>query len=236
MMSMYIGNACRMLLAAVVSVLAAFAATPAPTMATPTLSTIQAYTYDSHSDSASLINTVTEHGPPPAYDRSTYDAVDRWSPGAPVRLNGATPPAAFAYDHPGRHVQTARGSHGAEEGFGSTEQGSYVARRSGVATKSADNLPTVNWGQQAKHFPGHPNYIPGRSSMTANPEALIQRAGTGTPVNKVPRGEAGFKERIDFGDDIGRYVTQEGVSSPTSIGILHYRADGSVHIVPGRPQ
>jgi hypothetical protein len=72
--------------------------------------------------------------------------------------------------------------------------------------------------------------------MLANPEALIQRAGTGTPVNKVPRGEAGFKERIDFGDDIGTYVTPDGVSSPTSIGILHYRADGSVHIVPGRPQ
>lgn len=106
----------------------------------------------------------------------------------------------------------------------------------GVATKSVDDLPTVNWGQQSKQFPGHPNFIPGRSTLTANPEALIQRAGTGAPVGSVPRGQAGFKERIDFGDSIGTYVSRDGTSSPTSIGILHYRADGSVHIIPGRPQ
>ncbi len=104
------------------------------------------------------------------------------------------------------------------------------------AAKTVDDLPTVNWGQQSKHFPGHQNFIPGRSTLTANPEALIQRAGTGTPVGSVPRGQAGFKERIDFGDSIGTYVSRDGTSSPTSIGILHYRADGSVHIIPGRPQ
>jgi hypothetical protein len=105
----------------------------------------------------------------------------------------------------------------------------------GVAAKTVDDLPTVNWGQQSKHFPGLSNFIPGRSTLTANPEALIQRAGTGTPVGSVPRGQAGFKERIDFGDSIGSYVSRDGASSPTSIGILHYRADGSVHIIPGRP-
>lgn len=47
---------------------------------------------------------------------------------------------------------------------------------------------------------------------------------------------AGLKERIDFGDDIGTYVTLDGASTPKSIGVLHYRADGSVHIAPGRPQ
>jgi hypothetical protein len=51
-------------------------------------------------------------------------------------------------------------------------------------------------------------------------------------VNRSP----GFKERIDFGDSIGTYVSRDSTSSPTSIGILHYRADGSVHIIPGRPQ
>lgn len=110
------------------------------------------------------------------------------------------------------------------------------ALATGVAAKSVDDLPTVNWGQQSKHFPGHPNFIPGRSTLTANPEALIQRAGTGTPVGSVPRGQPGFKERIDFGDGIGTYVSRDGTASPTSIGILHYRADGSVHIIPGRPQ
>ncbi len=103
------------------------------------------------------------------------------------------------------------------------------------AANTVDSIPTVNWGQQAKHFPGHQNYMPGRSQLTANPETLIQRAGTGTPVGNVPRGQAGFRERIDFGDTIGTYIARDGSSSPTSIGILHYRADGSAHIVPGRP-
>ncbi|WP_410793398.1 DUF6531 domain-containing protein [Kribbella sp. C-35] len=100
----------------------------------------------------------------------------------------------------------------------------------------AENLPTVNWGQQSKHFPGHPNYLPGRSQLTANPEDLVQHAGTGEQVDKVVRGQPGFKERIDFGYRIGIYMTRDGVASPTTVGILHYRADGSVHIVPGRPK
>ncbi|WP_370353583.1 polymorphic toxin type 50 domain-containing protein [Kribbella sp. VKM Ac-2571] len=87
----------------------------------------------------------------------------------------------------------------------------------------------------SKHFPGHPNYLPGRSQLTANPEELVQYAGTGKQVGSVPRGQPGFKERIDFGYRIGITMSREGVGSPTTVGILHYRADGSVHIVPGRP-
>lgn len=96
--------------------------------------------------------------------------------------------------------------------------------------------PTVHWGQQEKHIPGHRSYMPGRSTLTANPELLLQRAGTGTPVGNVPRGYAGFRERIDFGYDIGTYAPEVGASSPTTVGILHYRANGSIHIVPGRSQ
>lgn len=95
---------------------------------------------------------------------------------------------------------------------------------------------SVNWGQQGKHLPGHPNYIEGRSTVTANPDDLIRLAGTGAPVGNIPRGQAGFKERIDYGHMIGHFVDKDGISTPSSIGILHYRADGSVHIVPGRPQ
>lgn len=107
------------------------------------------------------------------------------------------------------------------------------ALATGVAAKTA--LQPVNWGQQVKHFPGHPSFIPGRSQLTSNPEALVQRAGTGTPVGSVPRGQPGFKERIDFGERIGTYVPREGSPASTSNGILHYRGDGSVHIVPARP-
>ena len=48
-------------------------------------------------------------------------------------------------------------------------------------TATTNASPALNWGQQSKHFPGHPNYIPGRSQVTSNPEVLIQRAGTGQP-------------------------------------------------------
>ncbi len=96
---------------------------------------------------------------------------------------------------------------------------------------------TVHWGQQQKHLPDSPNYMPGRSPLTADPEVLIQQAGTGSPVNSVPRGEPGFRERIDFGYIVGTYMPKDGGEpTPTSVGIVHYRADGSVHIVPGRPQ
>jgi RHS repeat-associated protein len=111
------------------------------------------------------------------------------------------------------------------------------AANTGRVSGNVDGIPAVHWGQQAKHLPGHPEYIPGRSQLTSNPEALAQRAGTGTPVGNVLRGQPGFRERIDFGETIGTWISRDGTSStPTSVGVLHYRADGSVHIIPGRPQ
>lgn len=65
---------------------------------------------------------------------------------------------------------------------------------------------------------------------------LLQRAGTGTPVGSVAPGQAGYRERVNFGDQIGTYIARDGSSSPTSVGVLHYRADGSVHIIPARSQ
>ena len=58
--------------------------------------------------------------------------------------------------------------------------------------------PLVNAGKQGKHIPGSNNYIPGRSVVTADPQALAQRARTGVPLNSLPRGQPGFKERVDF--------------------------------------
>lgn len=77
----------------------------------------------------------------------------------------------------------------------------------------------------------------GKSELTADPEKLILRAGEGEPVNAVARGEAGFRERIDFGEQIGFFVDNDaGVRLPTARGILHYKTDGRVHIVPSRPR
>jgi len=70
--------------------------------------------------------------------------------------------------------------------------------------------------------------------MTSNPEKLAQQAGMGQQVGKTPVGQAGSKERVNFGENIGTYIDRAGNASPTSKGIIHYGKDG-IHIVPGRP-
>ena len=62
----------------------------------------------------------------------------------------------------------------------------------------SQNTPPIDMGKQGKHMPGHNNYIPGRSVLKADPAKLARRAGTGEPVNTVPRGMPGFKERVDL--------------------------------------
>src|ERR1700739_2839513 len=54
---------------------------------------------------------------------------------------------------------------------------------------------------------GSRNFIPGRSILThPDPQALPDAwAGTGHPVNAVPIGQPGSKERVDFGEGIGEY-------------------------------
>lgn len=89
-------------------------------------------------------------------------------------------------------------------------------------------------GKQGKHIQGHNNYIEGRSILRTDPERLTSRAGTGAPVGRIPRGQPGFKERVDFGEVIGDFV-EEGVATPTTKGIITYAADGSIHIIPARP-
>ncbi len=118
--------------------------------------------------------------------------------------------------------------------------GALVA--AGVDANSANNLivamsrvPNLDMGKQGKHIPGHNNFIPGRSVLTADPAELAKSAGTGTPVGSVPRGSPGFKERINFGKIIGNYVDPvTGTSSPTTNGIIIYAKDG-IHIIPARP-
>jgi hypothetical protein len=106
-----------------------------------------------------------------------------------------------------------------------------VGRGAGVANKAA---PAIKWGAQAKHFPGHNSYTPGRSTLTNDPAKLVEKAGTGQQVGQLPVGTAGSKERVDFGETIGTYIDQAGNASPTTNGIIHYSNDG-VHIVPARP-
>ena len=120
-------------------------------------------------------------------------------------------------------------SHGLHKGIGAA----YDEIASGYRF-AARGIPNVHMGKQGKHIVGHPNYTPGRSVLRADPAALAKRAGTGSPVNKVPRGQAGFKERVQFDDVIGDFV-KDGVATPTRNGIITYAKDGSIHIIQAAP-
>jgi hypothetical protein len=105
----------------------------------------------------------------------------------------------------------------------------------GRTPERPSRTPRVNPDQQGKHVPGHRNYLPGRSRLSADPKELLGHVGQGDQVGSIPRGQPGFRERIDFGRPIGEYVGPDGSATKTSVGIVHHRADGSVHIVPARP-
>ena len=132
-----------------------------------------------------------------------------------------------------------------QDGPGSGQRGEPSGLRVDSDTPADDSVngqeqptrPQIHEGQQGKHLPGHPNFDPaaGRSILTVDPEDLLDDVGGGSPVNSVPRGEPGFKERIDFGRVIGEYVDQEGKSAPTTVGIVHHQKAGLIHIVPARP-
>ncbi|MDZ4057179.1 MAG: polymorphic toxin type 50 domain-containing protein, partial [Polynucleobacter sp.] len=98
----------------------------------------------------------------------------------------------------------------------------------------AKSTPPIKWGAQEKHFPGHNSYTFGRSTMTSDPTKLAEKAGTGQQVGRVPVGQPGSKERVNFGENIGTYIDQAGNASRTTNGIIHYSKDG-IHIVPARP-
>jgi filamentous hemagglutinin len=98
--------------------------------------------------------------------------------------------------------------------------------------------PQLDQAKQAKHIPGSASYIPGRSILRdENPQRLLDRhTGTSQPVNRVPIGLPGSKERVEFGWIIGDYVDPEtGLATPTSRGIIVYDRRGCAHIIPARP-
>lgn len=102
------------------------------------------------------------------------------------------------------------------------------------------NRPTIIPSKQNTHIPGSPDFAPGRSEFThPDPQGLLDRfAGKGQPVNPgAPNlGNPGYRERVDFGENIGKYFGkgwEEG--TPTTKGIIHYNKDLGAHIIPARP-
>ena len=49
--------------------------------------------------------------------------------------------------------------------------------------------------------------------------------------------EAGYKEIVDFGKEIGIYVSEDGTRRiSTTIGKIHYNMTGGYHVVPSNPE
>lgn len=101
---------------------------------------------------------------------------------------------------------------------------------------------SIQWDKQNKHIPGKHNFEVGKGTILIESnelEHLIKKhAGKGQKV-LGSFGEAGFKERIDFGKIIGEFALQIKDKPtkyiPTSKGIITYAKDGKVHVYPANP-
>ena len=94
--------------------------------------------------------------------------------------------------------------------------------------------PCIHMDSQGKHIAGHRNYQPGKSVLThSDPQGRSdQYGGTGYGVRGT-KGQAGYKEVVDFQQVIGLHVDQAGNATPTTRGVVHYSNRGA-HIVPSR--
>ena len=98
------------------------------------------------------------------------------------------------------------------------------------------NCDLIDLGKQGKHQPDNPNFIPGRSELThPDPQGLLERAsGRGDPITGS-FDNPGFKERFDFGEEIGIHVDlATGARAPSTIGIVVHGSRGA-HIYPAWP-
>ena len=89
--------------------------------------------------------------------------------------------------------------------------------------------PVIHPGKQGKHIPGHNNFQSGRSELThPDPQGLLNKsAGTGI--------RHGSKEVVDFGEEIGIWVSKNGARMSTTRSTIHYDAKGNAHIGPAKP-
>ncbi|MGW0252411.1 PA14 domain-containing protein [Nocardia goodfellowii] len=97
--------------------------------------------------------------------------------------------------------------------------------------------PGLDENQQNKHKKGHQSHTTGKSEITTDADTLAKGAGTGKQVDpKVSRGQAGFKERVEFDKVIGKWADENGDLHDTTIGVYHYDKAGNYHVVPGKPK
>lgn len=97
----------------------------------------------------------------------------------------------------------------------------------------------LHLGHQEKHIRGANNFLEGRSELTISVERLEKisatKLGDGVP-SRFTFGEAAYKELVEFDEIIGVHVSNKtGIKTPTSVGEIHYKLDGSYHVVPVHP-
>lgn len=109
----------------------------------------------------------------------------------------------------------------------------------GGETEAASGIRPIRLheGQQGKHIEGSKNYDPTRSTLTADPQKLLNRfAGQGEQRGRLPVGQPGSKEMFDTGNElIGINRARSGGSAPTTRGVIHYSKRGA-HVVPASPR
>jgi tetratricopeptide (TPR) repeat protein len=97
----------------------------------------------------------------------------------------------------------------------------------------------IHWDKQNKHIPGKHNYELEKSTFEHNDAQglLTNFAGKGKAANNMTVGSPGYRERIDFGEFIGYYISDSDktLKIPTSKGIIHYSKSGA-HIIPANPE
>lgn len=90
----------------------------------------------------------------------------------------------------------------------------------------------INLNKQNKHIKTSGEYVEGRSEITISAskcqQLIDEFAGKGQKITEN-------KERVDFNEIIGNYISINGEKQPTTIGIIHKSKTG-FHIVPAAPK
>jgi len=95
---------------------------------------------------------------------------------------------------------------------------------------------SLNTAHQDKHIAGAENFDPMRSTLTADPAALLDLyAGEGDPI-QTRAGEWNQRERFTHTSEIGVWRSIDGEELPTNKGIIHYTKRRGAHIVPADPR
>jgi len=97
----------------------------------------------------------------------------------------------------------------------------------------------LHHGQQEKHIPGANNFRQNGSELSLSLKELEQetlpKIGTGLPARGL-FGQSGYQEFVEYDKVIGIYVSKDGQTRlPTTIGKIHYNAEGGYHVVPAHP-